>query len=104
MTKTFSVWWANTKQYVKKDWSSHPFRFCMEMLAWAISIGCSVTYAYTVPDLPFIPLYIAFITGCTISAWCAFTRNSFGIFGNYTLLAIIDMTGLIKLLVIEFNK
>ena len=101
MTKAFGAWWSGTQQFIAKDWSSHPFRFCLEMTAWVISIGCAITYAYTVPNIPFIPLYCAFITGCVISAWCAYTRGSFGLFGNYTLLAIIDMTGLIKLILMK---
>jgi hypothetical protein len=48
--------------------------------------------------LPFIPLYMAFISGCLIMAWCAYTRGSFGILGNYLILSIIDSAGLIKLL------
>jgi hypothetical protein len=32
-------------------------------------------------------------------AWCAYTRGSFGILGNYLILSIIDSTGLIKLLI-----
>ena len=103
MTDTFLTWWQKCHAFVIKDWHSHPVRFCLEMLAWAISIGCSLTYAITVPNLPFIPLYAAFITGCAISAWCAFSRGSFGIFGNYLLLAMIDSTGLIKLLLLENN-
>ena len=31
-------------------------------------------------------------------AWCAYTRGSFGILGNYLILSIIDSIGLIKLL------
>lgn len=104
MTNKTAVWWSNTKQFIKRDWSSNPFRFFLEITAWVISIGCAITYAYTVPEIPFIPLYCAFITGCVIGAWCAYTRGSFGLFGNYTLLAVIDMTGLIKLLLIEVNK
>lgn len=103
MRQTFANWFKSAKTFVTNDWHSHPVRFCLEMLAWMISIGCSLTYAITVPNLPFIPLYAAFITGCAISAWCAFSRGSFGIFGNYLLLAMIDSTGLIKLLLLENN-
>jgi len=99
VTEKFNLWWINAKQFIKNDWRSHRVRFCLEMVAWAISIGCSLTYAITVPNLPFIPLYAAFITGWCISAWCAFSRGSFGIFGNYALLAIIDSTGLTKLII-----
>lgn len=103
MKNKFLIWWGSCKTFVINDWNSYPVRFCLEMLAWTISIGCSITYAITVPNLPFIPLYAAFITGCSISAWCAYSRGSFGIFGNYLLLALIDSTGLIKLLLLENN-
>lgn len=98
MKNKFLKWWIGAKQFIIKDWHSHKIRFSLEMIAWAISIGCSLTYAITVPNLPFIPLYAAFITGCIISAWCAFSRGSFGIFGNYVLLATIDSAGLTKLI------
>ena len=98
MRQTFAEWRSSVADYVRADYRKYPFRFCLEMLGWAISIGCSVTYAITVPNLPFIPLYIAFITGCSIMAWCAYTRGSFGILGNYLIISIIDSAGLIKLL------
>ncbi len=101
MTSRFLQWRSNVVHYVRADFNEYPLRFCLEMLGWAISIGCSVTYAITVPHLPFIPLYTAFITGCLIMAWCAWTRGSFGILGNYLLLSIIDSIGLIKLIVLH---
>jgi hypothetical protein len=98
MTQTFDEWRVSVADYVRADFRAYPLRFCLELLGWAISLGCSLTYAITVPDLPFIPLYIAYITGCTTMAWCAYTRGSFGFLGNYLILSIIDSAGLIKLL------
>ena len=98
MAQSVNTWLSGTADYVKKDFHAYPLRFCLELLGWAISLGCSLTYAITVPHLPFIPLYMAFITGCLIMAWCAYTRGSFGILGNYLILSIIDSAGLIKLL------
>lgn len=98
MSEKVTKWWSNARRFIVNDWHSNPVRFVFEMIAWAISIGCSVTYAITVPNLPFIPLYAAFIIGCVISAGCAYSRGSFGIFGNYVLLATIDSAGLIKLI------
>jgi hypothetical protein len=98
MTQTFSEWRATVAGYVRADFRAYPLRFCLEVLVWAISLGCSLTYAIMVPDLPFIPLYMAFISGCLIMSWCAYTRGSFGILGNYLILSIIDSAGLIKLL------
>lgn len=99
MTSRFEQWRSNVVHFVRADFRAHPMRFCLELLGWIISIGCSVVYAVTVPNLPFIPLYMAFITGCLIMAWCAWSRGSFGILGNYLLLSIIDTAGLVKLLV-----
>ena len=95
---SFHQWRSSGGEYVQEDFRAYPLRFCLEVLGWAISLGCSLTYAITVPNLPFIPLYMAFITGCLIMAWCAYTRGSFGILGNYVILSIIDSAGLIKLL------
>ena len=98
MSQSFAAWRGSVAQYVRADFEAYPLRFCLEMLGWAISVGCSLIYAITVPDLPFIPLYCAFILGCVIMAWCSYTRGSFGILGNYLILSIIDSAGLIKLL------
>ena len=99
MKQTFTQWYHSVIDYAQIDFKTYPLRFCLEMLGWVVSIGCSVTYAIMVPNLPFIPLYAAFITGCLIMAWCAYTRGSFGILGNYLILSIIDSAGLIKLLI-----
>ena len=99
MTQSFAEWRSGAADYVRKDFHAYPLRFCLELLGWAISLGCSLTYAIMVPDLPFIPLYMAFITGCLIMSWCAYTRGSFGILGNYLILSVIDSIGLIKLII-----
>ena len=83
--------------WIKDDWDSHPFRFVVELLAWAISIGCSITMASTVPNPPLLLLYPIWITGCAMYAWAAWTRKSFGMLANYILLTTIDTIGLIRL-------
>jgi len=70
----------------------------MEVLAWAISIGCSITMAATVPTPPLLALYPVWITGCAIYAWAAWTRRSFGMLANYVLLTTIDTIALIRML------
>lgn len=87
-----------TWRWICADWCSYPRRFCIEVLAWAISIGCSVTMAITVPNPPLLTLYPLWITGCGLYAWAAWTRRSFGMLANYLLLTSIDMIGLIRLL------
>ena len=41
-----------TLEWIKDDWNSNRYRFIVELLAWAISIGCSITMALTVPSPP----------------------------------------------------
>jgi hypothetical protein len=88
----------NTFTWIKDDFNSHPVRFVVELLAWAISIGCSVTMALTVPNPPLLALYPAWVLGCAMYAWAAWTRKSFGMLANYILLTAIDSVGLIRLL------
>jgi hypothetical protein len=87
-----------TFDWIKDDYRSHPFRFAAELLAWAISIGCSITMALTVPTPPLLALYPIWITGCAIYAWASWTRKSFGMLANYLLLTTIDTIGLIRML------
>ena len=85
-------------QWIKNDWASHRVRFAVELLAWAISIGCSITMALTVPNPPLLTLYPIWIAGCTMYAWAAWTRKSFGMLANYLLLTTIDTIGLVRML------
>jgi hypothetical protein len=88
----------NTLGWIKDDWRSNRFRFIVELLAWAVSIGCSITMALTVPNPPLLVLYPVWITGCAMYAWAAYTRKSFGMLANYMLLVTIDFIGLIRML------
>lgn len=85
--------------WAKRDYHEWPFRFCVEILAWAISIGCSITMAFTVPTPPLLILYPIWIVGCAMYGWAAWTRGSFGMVANYLLLVTIDFIGLINMLV-----
>jgi hypothetical protein len=87
-----------TVDWIKDDFKSHPIRFAVELLAWAISIGCSITMALTVPNPPLLALYPVWITGCALYAWASWTRKSFGMLANYILLTTIDSIGLIRML------
>jgi hypothetical protein len=88
----------NTFAWIKDDWISHKIRFMVEILAWAISIGCSITMALTVPNPPLLALYPVWILGCALYAWASYTRKSFGMLANYILLTTIDTVGLIRML------
>ena len=87
-----------TIQWIKDDFKSHRVRFIIELLAWAISIGCSLTMAITVPNPPLLALYPVWIAGCAMYAWAAWTRKSFGMLANYILLTSIDTVGLVRML------
>jgi len=89
---------SGTFNWIREDYKSNRFRFCLEVLAWAISIGCSITMASTVPIPPLLVLYPIWITGCAIYAWCAYSRRSFGMLANYILLVTIDTVGLIRMI------
>ena len=86
-----------TFEWIKDDFNSHPVRFAIELLAWCISIGCSITMAATVPTPPLLVLYPIWIAGCALYAWAAYTRKSFGMLANYILLTPIDTIGLIRM-------
>ena len=88
-----------TFQWIKDDWTSNRSRFVIELFAWAISIGCSITMAATVPNPPLLVLYPVWISGCAMYAWAAYTRKSFGMLANYILLTAIDAFGLARMLI-----
>jgi hypothetical protein len=88
----------NIIDWIKDDYKTNKFRFCIEVLAWAISVGCSITMAATVPNPPLLVMYPIWITGCALYAWASYTRKSFGMLANYILLVSIDTVGLIRML------
>jgi hypothetical protein len=85
--------------WIREDYASNRVRFLVEVLAWLISIGCSLIMALTVPNPPLLMLYALWIAGCAMYAWAAYTRRSFGMLANYILLTIIDTVGLLRMLV-----
>lgn len=90
---------TNIFDWIKNDWTSNRFRFGIELTAWVISIGCSISMALTVPNPPLLTLYPIWILGCSLYAWAAFSRKSFGMLANYMLLVTIDTIGLIRMVV-----
>jgi hypothetical protein len=87
-----------TLDWIRDDWHSDKFRFIVELTAWAISVGCSITMAVTVPNPPLLTLYPIWISGCAMYAWASYTRKSFGMLANYILLTSIDSIGLVRML------
>ena len=88
----------NIYAWAKADFKVWPLRFVLEVTAWAASIGCAVTMALTIPHPPFLILYPLFIAQCAVFGWSAWTRNSFGMVGNYLLLVSIDTVALVRLI------
>lgn len=89
---------AGIFNWINDDYKTNKFRFCVEILAWAISVGCALIMALTVPNPPLLLMYPVWITGCALYAWAAYTRKSFGMLANYLLLTTIDSIGLIRML------
>ena len=84
--------------WIKDDYKTYPVRFIVEVAAWAVSIGCSITMALTVPNPPLVILYPIWIAGCAMYAWASWTRRSFGMLANYILLVTIDTVGLLRMI------
>ena len=89
----------NTFDWIRDDFKSNRVRFVVELVAWAISVGCSITMALTVPTPPLLALYPVWILGCSLYAWASWTRKSFGMLANYILLTTIDSVGLARMLI-----
>jgi len=85
-------------KWIQDDYRTNRFRFVVELLAWSISIGCSITMALTVPTPPLLYMYPVWISGCAMYAWAAYSRKSFGMLANYILLTTIDSVGLARML------
>ena len=92
---------AGIFDWIRNDYRTNRFRFAVELLAWAISIGCSITMALTVPTPPLLAMYPIWILGCSMYAWAAYTRKSFGMLANYMLLVTIDSVGLARMLLLS---
>jgi hypothetical protein len=87
----------DTIQWIKQDYNERPGRFCLELLAWVMSISCTIWMGYTLPTPPFIILYPLFIIQCTIFGWAAWTRGSTGMVANYLLISTIDVIAYIRM-------
>lgn len=87
-----------TVEWIKEDYATHPLRFCLELLAWFMSISCTIWMGYTLPTPPFIYLYPLFIIQCGIFAWAAWTRGSTGMIANYLLISTIDIIAYVRMI------
>ena len=86
----------DTIRWIQADWRSHPVRFIVETWAWAFSIIAAVLFAATVPAVPLV-LYLSItISNCSLYAWAAWHRGSFGLFANYLLLTVLDVVAIAR--------
>ena len=90
---------ASSWEYIKKDHAEWPLRFYAEVFSWACSLVSAIIFAATVPNIPVIPLYTIFISGCCAAAWTCWTRGSFGLLANYMCLIVIDCIGLARMII-----
>lgn len=91
----------NTINWIKQDYRENPMRFGLELLAWFMSIGCTIWMGYTLPNPPFIFLYPMFIVQCTIFGWAAWTRGSTGMVANYLLITTIDIVAITRMILTQ---
>jgi hypothetical protein len=89
----------NIWDWIREDWKSHPARFVVESLCWLDSMICAVIVNITVPELPFLLLYPLWISGTLAYAWCAYSRQSFGMLTTFIMIATMDLMGYIKILI-----
>jgi hypothetical protein len=91
----------NTINWIKQDYREHPLRFCLELVAWFMSIGCTIWMGATLPNPPFIFLYPMFIVQCSIFGWAAWTRGSTGMVANYLLITTIDIVAITRMILTQ---
>jgi hypothetical protein len=87
-----------TINYIRVDYRTNPLRFSLELVAWFMSIGCTILMGMTLPNPPFLLLYPLFIVQCLIFAWAAWTRGSTGMMMNYILISTIDIIAITRIL------
>lgn len=88
----------NIWAYIQRDFEQNRVRFFAEVFSWACSVTSAIIFAITVPNIPIVPLYAMFISGCCAAAWTCWTRGSFGLLANYVFLIVIDCVGLFRML------
>lgn len=89
---------SKTITWIYHDYKSWPLRFIIEVMAWTMSIGANILFAFTVPNVPFL-LYLSItVSNCAMYAWAAWTRRSVGMLANYLLLTTIDTYALSQVL------
>jgi hypothetical protein len=92
--------WHKTVDFIRKDWHSHPVRLCLEIVNWLLNIVVVVTFAATVPNVPYLIVYPLFFGCLIISIYSAYSRGSFGLFMTSLTIFLIDLVGYYKVLML----
>ena len=90
--------WHATVNFIKHDWYDNPLRLCLEVFNWFLNIIVVVTFAATVPDVPFLIVYPLFFVCLAISMYSAISRGSFGLFMTSLTIFLVDLVGYYRLL------
>jgi hypothetical protein len=101
--QTVNQWYANTREWMLRDYREWPLRFILEIVGWFGSVGCALGMTIFLPNPPLLPLYCIWVASTAIYSWAAWTRGSFGMLANYALLLCIDSVGLTKLVIAALN-
>lgn len=92
------------KNYIISDWKQNPYRVIGEIYGWVVSGISSLIFALTVPDPPFLLLYPLWLSGLFVMIMCVKSRGSTGLLALYITLAVIDIVGFSRLLMLEILK
>jgi hypothetical protein len=98
MKNQFITLWT----WIRQDFASNPWRVAGECYNWMVSVLTAIIFAATVPNPPLLLLYPLWLSGLIIMCFCARSRGSFGLFMGCISMAVIDIIGYVRLLVITF--
>lgn len=90
--------WHNTKNYIKTDWRSNPWRLMGETYNAVTALITALIFAFMVPHVPYGITYPLWLSGTTIMIFCGISRGSFGIVAMSTVMTIIDTVGYVRFL------
>ena len=93
-----STAWQRTKQYVRDDWCSNPWRLMGESYNAVTALATAIIFAFMAPAVPYGITYPLWLSGTVIMIFCGISRNSFGIVSMSIVMTIIDTVGYARFL------
>jgi len=60
-------------------------------------MSANFIFVATAPHVPFVLLYVMWVSSCTLMSICAKTRGSFGMVMIYSWIAGMDFIGLLRI-------